>query len=696
MSNLDPVVQIGDWYYQVVYGELWPVTTTKPEHPHRLEPRLQSLLNFFLRHPNTLLAKDTLIDKVWPAEEGTDAAVMRAVGALRKILGDDVRAPCYIATVSKKGYCWLADIKPVELLASATLTNGGADSRSLADLDTEPPAIAKKTALPWRFISSTAFIVLLCCASLAYVLAKYTAEPLVRLPDTITPISALSGQEYWPILNASLSHVVYQHLAPDQQLLNWSVQDLTDLKVEHVPQQYQTLSEPVWLNEQQLLFRASDNQHVCAFYSQQVLPDVTAPELLQHWPCNKVLTQALLRWQEQWLWADIAPGSADILLFAAKEQATATMVNRIANNWRQFKGMLLSDNTLYLLVQHSFSSSALYRLALPDGQPQAIITFPYLVQQLSWWSKQQLLLSAAGRELEIVDLKNMAIQHLGPLTIDLAQASKAPGQVLATQYLDYTTDIFQVSGVAPDAAWSFSPWHVSNRSERLLTASEHGTAFISERTGQAQVWLARGRDSTQLTRLNERQQVQQLLWHNDSLLLVLNNDLFRLNPQSGELTNYPGNINTAGRFSSCENRLYWTALTKDGWHLYGEADSGPKLLHTDVVDVRCVPGRGLIIQFSQQADLALLQAEQVNRLPVQLDWRQLSSEQWFVDNSGIYWLDGQQRALKSYAWNTQQVTQRSWPDETLPLAIYSGGDGIGFIVRQRPHDTDIVWLKNRR
>ena len=696
MSNLDPVVQIGDWYYQVVYGELWPVTTAKPEHPHRLEPRLQSLLNFFLRHPNKLLAKDILIDKVWPAEEGTDAAVMRAVGALRKILGDDVRAPCYIATVSKNGYWWLAVIKAVDFLLPELVTDDSIDSPAKVKLNTVQLAATKNTVLPWRFIGITAFVVLIFCASLAYILAKYTAEPLVRLPDTITPISALSGQEYWPILNASLSHVVYQHRTPEQQMLNWTVQDLADLKVEHVPQQYQALSEPVWLDNQQLLFRAADEQSACAFYSQPVLPEAKPAQLLPHWPCSKVLTQALLRWQQQWLWADTDPGSSDVLLFAAQAQTPPMMVARITNNWRQLNAMLLSDNTLYFLVQQSFSSSVLYRLTLPDGKPEAIITFPYVVQQFSWWSKEQLLLSAVGRELEIFDLKRKAIQRLGPLTIDLAQASKAPGRVLATHYLDYTTDIYQVSGANQGALPSFSPWHVSNRSESLLAVSEYGSAFISERTGQAQVWLAQGRDSKQLTRLNERQQVQQLLWHNDSLLLVLNNQLFRLNQHSGELTLYPGDIKTAGRFTSCDNRLYWTALTADGWQLYSETDTGARPLYADVVDVRCAPGKGLVMQFSRQSGLALWQTEQLVSLPVQLNWRQLSSEQWFVDSSGIYWLDKQQHALKYYTWRNQQITQLNWPQSTLPLAIYSSGDGVGYVVRQRPHDTDIVWLQNRR
>ncbi len=698
MSNLDPVVQIGDWHYQVVYGEIWPATAAKPEHPQRLEPRLHSLLNFFLRHPNILLAKDTLIDKVWPAEEGTDAAVMRAVGALRKILGDDVRTPGYIATVSKKGYCWLAEIKPVELLAPVSSAEGVAIATAQAASELRATTRLQKPALPWRFITITALVVLLCCASLAYVLAKFTAAPLVRLPDTITPVSALSGQEYWPLLSRSHSHVVYQHRPPQQLLLNWSVQNLTDLKVEHLPQQYQALSEPVWLDDDSLIFRATTAEYACAFYQQQLLPQVKPPQLQRHWPCYQVQTQALLRWQEQWLWADAEADSTDILLFAAKETEPAALVNRITNRWRQLNGIQLFDNTLYLLVQQSFSSSALYRLTLPDGQPELVTAFPYLVEQFSWWSKNQLLLSAVGRELEILDLKAMTMQRLGPLTTDLAQASRAPGQVLATQYLDYTTDIYHV-GSAPSELSAVKSWHVSNRSERLVAASEFGTAFVSERSGHAQLWLAQGADSTQLTRLNEQQQLQQVLWHNGDLLLLVNNQLFRFQLSSGSLTPYLHDITVPGRFASCHNTLYWTALTASGWQLFTQSDTNGAnarpLMH-NVVDVRCAPEQGLVLQMSGQENVALLRAEQLSILPLQLNWRQLTPEQWFSDDSGIYWLDKQQQALKQYSWRSGAVSQQALPQLPLPLAIYSQGNGLGYIVRQRPHDTDIVWLKNRR
>ena len=52
MSNLDPVVQIGNWHYQVIYGQLWPVGATRVEDMVRLEPRLHSLLNYFLWNLN--------------------------------------------------------------------------------------------------------------------------------------------------------------------------------------------------------------------------------------------------------------------------------------------------------------------------------------------------------------------------------------------------------------------------------------------------------------------------------------------------------------------------------------------------------------------------------------------------------------------------------------------------------------------
>ncbi|WP_240223712.1 winged helix-turn-helix domain-containing protein [Rheinheimera hassiensis] len=691
MSNLDPVVQIGNWYYQVIYGQLWPVDATGVDDMVRLEPRLHSLLNYFLLHPDILLAKDTLIEKVWPADEGTDAAVMRAVGALRKVLGDDVRSPSYIETVSKKGYRWLAAIRPAKLQDIAVASGAHAVVEAvMADAD---PEVKPRPA--WRFIAGTALAVIIGCASLAYVLATYTSTPLIKLPDTITPISALSGQEYWPVLTPDSTHVLYQHKAVDSTLFNWSLQNLTDLKVEHMSQKYRQLSQALWLDAEHIIFRAETVNGNCHFYRQHIKP-VTQPEPL--WSCQKVLPQGAILWQQRLLWLDVDTAANQLQLWSALPGQAAEMMLSQNNRWRDISYMLISDNTLYFIAQQTANQSVLLQLRLPDGEFEQLLDFPYVITQFSWWDERQLLLSAGQQELQIVSLKSGSSQGLGPMTRELTQASRYPGQVLATQFLDYTTDILRVTdNPAATGGIQLLPWHVSNRSERLLAISETGqAAFVSERAGHSQIWLAQERDSTQITRFTEQQHVQQMLWHQGQLLVLINASLYQLDLASGQLQQYHG-VSSAGRYASCHGKLYWTALTAGGWVLMTEKGAMPQSVMPDVTDVRCGPQQGLVLQFSNTVNLALLTpAQDLITLPVKIDWRSSTGEQWFTDSSGIYWLADNNTTVYRFDWLSQQVNALLVMEQEMPVAIYSDGSGLGYIVRQRPYDTDIVWLQNRR
>jgi hypothetical protein len=688
MSHLDPVVQIGDWYYQVIYGQLWPASLpAKPEQMVRLEPRLHSLLNFFLQHPNTLLAKDTLIEKVWPADEGTDAAVMRAVGALRKVLGDDVRAPGYIATVSKKGYCWLADIKAVP---AGVLQPEVTVSDTVLSLINQAPSQSQRW--PWRFISLTAAAVLLGCASVAYVLASFTAAPLLKLPDTITPISALSGQEYWPVLNDAQSHAVYQHQPLEADSVSWSLQNLADLRVNHLPQQFTALSQPHWLDTEHILFRGEKSGESCQFYRQQLLPQPAEPIAL--WPCQSVLPQALLRWQQQWLWLDnTADGSSLQLWTGATQQAPRLLRSLPSQDW-PVQHMLIQDDVLYLLVQQTQNSSSLFRLKLPDGEPELVRQFPYLIEQFSWWDQQQLLLSPQQHELQLYDVKRHSSQSLGPLTRELTQAQRYDNRILATQYLDYTTDIYLLEPAADSVA--VTPWQVSNRSERLVAHSDAGTAFVSDRAGISQIWLAQGRDSIQLSRLTEQQQIQQLLWHQGELLALINSRLYHITSNS-ELNLHAQQAAAPGRYTSCNDQLYWTEQREERWWLMTVQQQQAKPVQAGVVEVRCGPDETLLLQLADNHSLHLLEPDgTLTGLPVQLDWRYVKPEQWFSDQSGIYWLTAQGTAVQAYLWQGQQVISFNLPIKESAVAIYSNGAGLGYLVRPRPHDTDIVWLHNRR
>ena len=128
-----------------------------------------------------------------------------------------------------------------------------------------------------------------------------------------------------------------------------------------------------------------------------------------------------------------------------------------------------------------------------------------------------------------------------------------------------------------------------------------------------------------------------------------------------------------------------------------EKGATPQSVMPDVTDVRCGPQQGLVLQFSNSVNLALLTpAQDLITLPVQIDWRSSTGEQWFTDNSGIYWLADNNTAVYRFDWLSQQTMPLLSAAPEMLLAIYSNGNGPGYIVRQRPYDTDIVWLQNRR
>lgn len=685
MSNLEPLVQIGEWYYQVLHGQLWPASDSMlAEEMIRLEPRLHSLLNHFLLHPGELLSKDTLIEKVWPANEGTDAAVMRAVGALRKVLGDDVRSPRYIETLSKKGYRWLAEIQP---LTSLNIPAPAFDSVA--------PATSKQSieaeAVPWRFIALTALTVLISCASLAYVLTRYSPAPFIKLPDTITPVSALAGQEYWPLQNDTATHVVYQHSAPSSDAVGWSRQDLTTHKAEFAPEQYQQLSAALWLDAERIFFRAITGKQQCYFYQQQVIPFFAAPQRL--WPCQQMLVQGSTRWKDKLLWLDTTDRQQQYQLWMAMTDGEPELIYTFEGDWRKIEHMVSKNNRLFLLAQDSFSGSQLLALNLESKELSALKHFTSAYKQLAIWDDQHLLIKES-QQLVLYNIDNGTVQGLGPLTADLSQATRYPAQVLAKQTLGYTTDILAVNddGVDYPAA---RPWQVSNRSENMPEQYLQKVAFVSERAGHNQIWLTEDNSSRQLTQLLPDQRIQQLLWHQHTLMAVINGELFVVN-MHGELLPHPVAGGIVGRYKSCFGQLYWTERTNTGWQLKTQRDRQQYTLIDDVVDVRCGPADSLVLQFARHDSLALYQQGVVSALPIQLNWRQLNPEQWFADDTGIFWLDHKNRALNVWYWGNTEITTQALSEPQWPVGIYSNGAGLGYVVRPRPIDTDVVWLQNRR
>lgn len=103
---MDAEFQIGKWQAYPSRGVIEAEGETI-----QLEPRVMDLLVCFARHPDEVLSKEQLIQKVWPDTFVADDVLTSAIWKLRQALGDDPKSPGYIETIPRRGYRLLAEVQ---------------------------------------------------------------------------------------------------------------------------------------------------------------------------------------------------------------------------------------------------------------------------------------------------------------------------------------------------------------------------------------------------------------------------------------------------------------------------------------------------------------------------------------------------------------------------------------------------------
>jgi len=87
---------------------------------HGMRVRLQGqpfqVLAMLLEHPGEVVTREELQKKLWPADTFVDfdQGLNKAINKLREALGDSAETPRFVETVARRGYRFLAEVKPVE------------------------------------------------------------------------------------------------------------------------------------------------------------------------------------------------------------------------------------------------------------------------------------------------------------------------------------------------------------------------------------------------------------------------------------------------------------------------------------------------------------------------------------------------------------------------------------------------------
>jgi len=77
-----------------------------------VEPKAFRVLLILLRNSQKLITKEELLNAVWGDTAVSENSLTRSIALLRKLLGDEIRTPRYIATVATVGYRFIARTDP--------------------------------------------------------------------------------------------------------------------------------------------------------------------------------------------------------------------------------------------------------------------------------------------------------------------------------------------------------------------------------------------------------------------------------------------------------------------------------------------------------------------------------------------------------------------------------------------------------
>ena len=104
---------------QSFYLGTWLVTPdqNKLKNLHEvifIEPKLMEVLTYLCVNAPAIINIESLIDNCWPDQIISDSPVHKCIAKLRKVLGDTIKDPQYLKTISKKGYAIVAEIKGID------------------------------------------------------------------------------------------------------------------------------------------------------------------------------------------------------------------------------------------------------------------------------------------------------------------------------------------------------------------------------------------------------------------------------------------------------------------------------------------------------------------------------------------------------------------------------------------------------
>ncbi|WDE13323.1 winged helix-turn-helix domain-containing protein [Thalassomonas haliotis] len=654
-----------------------------------IEAKYAVLLEYLAKNADTLVTREQLIQDVWQDRHVEYRTVNSAISRLRKILGGE--RDDFIKTHPKLGYSLNCR---VEFLGKTAPTK----KKRATGLKTAKYALY---SLIICFVFLSTFWLWFNSFEQEKVPLNQTPPPILTEKDVpVEPLTYMNGWEMAPNLSHEKSLLAYSYQRNRKLLSQLIIKNLKSKKTVVVEPNAETVS-PFWSPKSNELFYKSLSKNKCYIKKVHVHPKLklTAPEIVTSCgqkPDYSDDSGIAISTDEKWLYYIFSHEKASLRVikrFNLKSRETETLTAPIMNSAGEVELTLHPDNNqLAFMRQHDDFSLEIMILNLTSGELNSVIKRPYLPIALTW-SKFSDYLIYIGEDVNTLNAVNINTGNIIPL-YQYSKQILAPHMINETEFLLSFGDIHSSNIKQVDLKES------SLSSSTLIESSfkDHSAAlyksngleiiaFVSNRSGNYQIWLQENEQLQQLTQFEEKPYIENMAFsaNGENLLFLKDRKLHVLNMSSKIITSLTHPTNQVKNFiwqcSSDENVLV-VAKEKGIWGLYevNIFTQNSKLLTTNLTSIHGLcdsvgtgQGNYFATTITEKGIFKLTKNLSINKSKQYLtdisDTDFSDNQRWAITKSALYYINGDSNIFE-YDFASEQHKKLNFPDiDTYRISI---------------------------
>ena len=569
---------VGDWLVEPHWNRI-----CRGEETVKLEPRVMRLLVTLAAVPDRPLQRQELLDTVWPDTFVNEEALSRAVSQLRRAFGDDAKAPRYLQTVHKGGYCLIAPVRDT-----------AAHDASHASPVPAPPSPHGRGGL----LAAAIPLLLLVLLGGLFLYRGLAPSPQPIAVRPLVPLTSDPGREIDPALSPDGSRVAY--LASTDTGYDVFVRGMDGGAALRLTHDTLAKGHLTWSpNGDRVAFVAADVLAEGGTAAIYVLPlagggprklvDLPSWSFGLDWsPDGRTLA-----------YADAARGEKPRIVLFDIQTRSARPISQSSGSSGDVKPVFSPDGArLAFLRNDALERQQVVLVDLPGGgEGRPLSPSPQQLRGLDWAPDGASVIVSArsGRKFGLWRLPladNAAPEPFPTEGGELFNPSVSRNGLIVVEEVEQDRDVWSAGFVQSDPTPLIRS--TSDDFEPSYGPGASGLAFVSERSGAPEIWLQPlGGEARKLTNLSSPE-VRHIVWSPDGAKLGFTAEvngvasIYTANLQGGEPARLPGI--RAGAipvgWAAGADALFLLTPAGNGWRLEEYSIPGHRTRPLDVPPVR--------------------------------------------------------------------------------------------------------------